>query len=112
MTDLSTDPRPNFEGHLPRECGEHRTVGPHRAWCYDCGEWCYPKNPCVRCERALAMSKNAMDNDKQFALEVVQVVVQNAADELERRAAVHATGTRDFGRGYMQAVAVLRSLYG
>jgi hypothetical protein len=21
---------------------EHRTVGPHRAWCYQDGEWCYP----------------------------------------------------------------------
>jgi hypothetical protein len=31
-----------FEGHQPRECGEHRTVGPHRAWCFDCREWCYP----------------------------------------------------------------------
>lgn len=31
-----------FEGHLPRLCGEHRTVGPHRAWCFDCHEWCYP----------------------------------------------------------------------
>ena len=31
-----------FEGHEPRECGEHRTVGPHRAWCFDCNEWCYP----------------------------------------------------------------------
>ena len=33
---------PLFTGHQPRECGEHRTVGPHRAWCFDCGEWCYP----------------------------------------------------------------------
>jgi len=31
-----------FDGYQPRECGEHRTVGPHRAWCHDCGEWCYP----------------------------------------------------------------------
>ena len=31
-----------FGGYQPRECGEHRTVGPHRAWCHDCGEWCYP----------------------------------------------------------------------
>jgi hypothetical protein len=31
-----------FAGHFPRECGEHRTVGPHRAWCHDCSEWCYP----------------------------------------------------------------------
>ena len=21
---------------------EHRTVGPHRAWCLNCHEWCYP----------------------------------------------------------------------
>lgn len=25
---------------------EHRTVGDYRAWCYDCGEWCYPSAPC------------------------------------------------------------------
>jgi hypothetical protein len=25
----------NFVGHQPRTCGEHRTVGPHRAWCFD-----------------------------------------------------------------------------
>jgi hypothetical protein len=25
---------------------EHRTVGGHRAWCHDCGEWCYPSAPC------------------------------------------------------------------
>ncbi len=39
-----------FMGHEPRECGEHRTVGPHRAWCFGCQEWCYPNAPCVRCE--------------------------------------------------------------
>lgn len=33
---------PSFEGHQPRDCGEHRTVGPHRAYCLDCSEWCYP----------------------------------------------------------------------
>ena len=33
------------------EC-EHRTVGPHRAWCLTCGEWCYPQAMCVHCERA------------------------------------------------------------
>lgn len=40
----------HFLGFTGRECGEHRTVGAHRAWCYDCGEWCYPSTPCVRCE--------------------------------------------------------------
>src|SRR5918997_82846 len=47
------DTRPNFEGHPDRLCGDHRTVGPHRAWCFDCGEWCYPSQPCVRCDPAV-----------------------------------------------------------
>jgi hypothetical protein len=38
----SIDLAANFEGHPGRECGEHRTVGPHRAWCFACTEWCYP----------------------------------------------------------------------
>lgn len=42
----------NFEGHQPRECDEHRTVGPHRAWCLSCTEWCYPnmEAACVGCQ--------------------------------------------------------------
>lgn len=40
---------PNFEGHAHRTCGEHRTVGPHRAWCFDHREWCYPDEPCAGC---------------------------------------------------------------
>lgn len=41
-----------FHGHTPRECGEHRTVGAHRAWCFDCTEWCYPRidMACKGCE--------------------------------------------------------------
>jgi hypothetical protein len=39
----------NFQGHEPRTCGEHRTVGPHRAWCFRCTEWCYPDDGCIRC---------------------------------------------------------------
>jgi hypothetical protein len=42
----------NFLGFEPRLCGEHRTVGDHRAWCHDCHEWCYPTLPCARCELA------------------------------------------------------------
>jgi hypothetical protein len=43
---------PNFFGHEGRECGEHRTVGSHRAWCFDCAEWCYPMldAACKGCE--------------------------------------------------------------
>lgn len=46
----SLDEHGNFVGHEPRECRDHRTVGIHRAWCYDCSEWCYPRMPCIRCE--------------------------------------------------------------
>ncbi len=38
-----------FLGFEPRGCGEHRTVGSYRAWCFDCSEWCYPQEPCARC---------------------------------------------------------------
>lgn len=45
-----SDEEKHFEGHEGRECGEHRTVGAHRAWCYTCNEWCYPSNGCKGCE--------------------------------------------------------------
>jgi hypothetical protein len=32
----------HFAGWSPRDCGDHRTVGARRAWCFDCAEWCYP----------------------------------------------------------------------
>jgi hypothetical protein len=37
-----------FVGHQPRACGEHRTTG-RRAWCFECSEWCYPHDGCIRC---------------------------------------------------------------
>lgn len=45
----------NFIGYTGRECGEHRTVGEHRAWCFGCTEYCYPgglagAGPCKGCE--------------------------------------------------------------
>lgn len=43
------DTHGSFYGFQSRDCGEHRTVGPHRAWCFDCSEWCYPNAPCRRC---------------------------------------------------------------
>lgn len=45
-----SEPEVNFEGFTGRGCGDHRTVGPHRAWCFDCGEWCSPDMPCKGCE--------------------------------------------------------------
>lgn len=32
----------NFEGFVGGT--EHRTVGSHRAWCYQCSEWCWPRD--------------------------------------------------------------------
>lgn len=56
-----------FEGHQPRDCGEHRTLGSVRAWCFDCGEYCYPGSPCIRCEaprlRALLAAAEAVVNE-------------------------------------------------
>lgn len=34
---------------------EHRTVG-YRAWCFDCGEWCYPSIHCPCCAMFTARS--------------------------------------------------------
>ena len=48
----------NFEGYSPRECGEHRTVGTHRAWCHECAEWCYPELPCKGCELPQLRAEN------------------------------------------------------
>jgi hypothetical protein len=39
-----------FAGWSPRDCGDHRTVGDHRAWCFDCGEWCYSYTLEAGCE--------------------------------------------------------------
>ena len=33
----------NFQGH--------RTVGSHRAWCFEDREWCYPFDSCSCCTR-------------------------------------------------------------
>ena len=42
LTEAGPEAEPEeFEGYTDRLCGEHRTCGT-RAWCHDCGEWCYP----------------------------------------------------------------------
>lgn len=63
---MSTEEQPNFEGHEGRECGEHRTVGPHRAWCYDCSEWCYPGNvgECRGCRLPMLEAKIAAQTEQ------------------------------------------------
>lgn len=44
------DVRGRYFGHQPRDCGNHRTFGSHRAWCGDCRKWCYPHSPCAGCQ--------------------------------------------------------------
>jgi hypothetical protein len=39
-----------FDGYALRDCGEHRTVGSHRAWCFDCSEWCYSRSQDMACK--------------------------------------------------------------
>jgi len=49
------DGSPLFAGYSCRECGEHRTVGSRRAWCFDDSEWCYSSGidmACRGCEIA------------------------------------------------------------
>ena len=44
-----------FTGHQGTRCGAHRTVGSHRAWCHDCGEWCYPNDSCHGCRQRIEL---------------------------------------------------------
>lgn len=53
--------KPSFHGH-DGEC-EHRSCGPIRAWCYDCGEWCYasgPEDGCRGCRQMQAQEEVAI----------------------------------------------------
>jgi hypothetical protein len=45
----------NWEG--VKGAAEHRTVGPHRAWCHDDQEWCYPGEKCDCCMDTLGYEK-------------------------------------------------------
>ena len=54
-----------FEGHPQRECGEHRTVGPHRAWCFADSEWCYPDALCRGCRLGHTPPAEAIEADAE-----------------------------------------------
>ncbi len=60
------DGEPCFQGWTGSDC-EHRTVGSHRAWCYDCAEWCYPVGDaaCARCREAVARGMVAGETETQ-----------------------------------------------
>jgi hypothetical protein len=47
------DENARYLGYQPRKCGEHQIEDSSKAWCHDCGMWCYPKLPCHGCENAI-----------------------------------------------------------
>jgi len=49
---MTDDKDANFHGWFP-EINEHRTLGPHRASCSGCGQYCYPSSPCYCCGEPL-----------------------------------------------------------
>lgn len=49
----------NYTGLEPRDCTLHRN-GIQRAWCFDCGMWCYPHDPCHGCQRPIDRAELAL----------------------------------------------------
>lgn len=98
---------PDWEG-VPG-APEHRTVGSHRAWCFNDGEWCYPESelmcPCCHGvlgheevwfdpkvgppERAILQDLIAelhavsLYADRRDTLEAVDIAVYNAKQRLK-----------------------------
>lgn len=70
-----------FWGYRDRECGEHRTVGAHRAYCFDCSEWCYPRpdGACKGCELPMLRAEVA----RLRAAPAPGTTTRGAADEIE-----------------------------
>ena len=52
---------PTWEGAFNKS--DHRTVGPHRAWCNACGEWCYPDDWCDCCHETAGHEKLWIGDD-------------------------------------------------
>lgn len=70
-----------FEGHEGRHCGEHRTTG-GRAWCFDCSEWCYPRAPCVRCERPKVIAALKRIRDEEPGGSPARVIARDVLAEI------------------------------
>jgi hypothetical protein len=85
------DDQGRFLGHDPNEGCEHRTVG-SRAWCLTCTEWCYPREPCVRCERAIAESADERTNP-EFVLGAVLAQIEDLEPHQQRQVLIDAMTT-------------------
>ena len=62
MSEPTAETLSNWEG-LPGG-NEHRTVGPHRAWCHTCASWCYSETTmlCHCCDQMNVPARWRGDN--------------------------------------------------
>ncbi len=87
-TQITVDGEPNWEGRDERECGDHRTVGPHRAWCFDDHEWCYPDVPCRGCEIILLRDRIKILESQPFNSRISSNE-DGTLDEIWARGSIH-----------------------
>ena len=66
---------PNFEGAHNHD--RHRTVGPHRAWCHNCREWCYPDGWCACCHEAAG---HVWMDPLRVSVEAITEIIDGAND--------------------------------
>jgi hypothetical protein len=100
MFEESAEHGPLFVGYDMRDCGEHRTVGAHRAWCYDCSEWCYPgedgSDACRGCAlQILAARPSAASVLRDAAAELDELGLRQAGRVVLRLAAKHEKGASE-----------------
>jgi len=105
--------RPLWTGVEPRECGEHRTVGSHRAWCFDCSEWCYSRTPemhCRGCELpGLRQRLEALEADREGWERTAQQEREKAL-KWEKRAREYASWANDYCKAFLENEAQLRAV--
>lgn len=100
--------------YLGCDCGgEHRTVGPHRAWCHGCHEWCYPDNICeVQALRDQKPPQELFDGFRRMIQEQADQVLEIVADNLERMGRrnneEHLVARADQMRGWARTIGEFR----
>jgi hypothetical protein len=78
------DGKPLFQGWSGCDC-EHRTVGSHRAWCYDCAEWCYPRADaaCARCRAVVVHGAVASETESQKLADIRERWLSHDLNDLD-----------------------------
>lgn len=98
---------PDWEG-VPGAL-EHRTVGSHRAWCFNDGEWCYPESElmCPCCHGVLGHEEMWFD-PKVGPPE--RAILTDLIAELRPYERYHYVDTRVLGTAIDRAEARLREV--